>query len=120
MLGVSAGDSEPSAAPCRPPIFRTPERRPADQHASESSESDNSRNETSPLSEDSRQKDEEEQKKKDLFTFPETSLRAQQHRDYPPGKKPPLSYIALIAMALENAPNGMMTLNEIYDFIMNT
>ncbi|CAL1525963.1 unnamed protein product [Lymnaea stagnalis] len=33
--------------------------------------------------------------------------------------KPPYSYIALITMALESSPSGMMTLNEIYTYIMN-
>ncbi|XP_013389343.1 forkhead box protein B2 [Lingula anatina] len=33
--------------------------------------------------------------------------------------KPPYSYIALITMALESSSAGMMTLNEIYAFIMN-
>ncbi|NP_001164676.1 fork-head box A/B transcription factor [Saccoglossus kowalevskii] len=33
--------------------------------------------------------------------------------------KPPYSYIALIAMSLENAQDGMLTLNEVYEFIMN-
>jgi len=33
--------------------------------------------------------------------------------------KPPYSYIALITMSIESSGNGMMTLNEIYAFIMN-
>lgn len=33
--------------------------------------------------------------------------------------KPPYSYIALITMALESTPNGMMTLSDVYAFIMD-
>ncbi|XP_054754329.2 forkhead box protein B1-like [Lytechinus pictus] len=33
--------------------------------------------------------------------------------------KPPYSYIALITMALESSKDGMMTLNEVYQFIMD-
>lgn len=33
--------------------------------------------------------------------------------------KPPYSYIALITMALEGSKDGMMTLNEVYQFIMD-
>ncbi|KAL8563557.1 hypothetical protein ACOMHN_060873 [Nucella lapillus] len=45
-----------------------------------------------------------------------TSTLSQQHRRFA-DVKPPYSYIALITMALESAPSGMMPLNEIYGFI---
>ncbi|CAF4518116.1 unnamed protein product, partial [Rotaria magnacalcarata] len=32
---------------------------------------------------------------------------------------PPYSYISLITMAIQHAPTGMVTLNDIYQFIMN-
>ena len=47
-----------------------------------------------------------------------TSTLSQQRRRFA-DVKPPYSYIALITMALESAASGMMTLNEIYAFIMN-
>ena len=47
-----------------------------------------------------------------------TSTLSQQKRRFA-DVKPPYSYIALITMALESATSGMMTLNEIYSFIMN-
>lgn len=35
-------------------------------------------------------------------------------------EKPPLSYVALCAMAIRSSSTGMMSLNEIYRFIVNT
>ena len=35
-------------------------------------------------------------------------------------EKPPLSYVALCAMAIRNSTSGMMSLNEIYRYIINT
>ena len=46
-----------------------------------------------------------------------TSTLSQQKRRFA-DVKPPYSYIALITMALESSTSGMMTLNEIYAFIM--
>ena len=45
-----------------------------------------------------------------------TSTLSQQKRRFAE-VKPPYSYIALITMAIEHSPLGMMTLNEIYSFI---
>ena len=47
-----------------------------------------------------------------------TSTLSQQRRRFA-DVKPPYSYIALITMALESSRPGMMTLNEIYNFIMD-
>lgn len=47
------------------------------------------------------------------------STASQAARQFGPDVKPPYSYIALVTMAIESSPNGMMSLNEIYQFIMN-
>ena len=54
----------------------------------------------------------------DHGNFSGTSTISQQKRKFA-DVKPPYSYIALITMALESSQGGMMTLNEIYDYIMN-
>jgi hypothetical protein len=52
----------------------------------------------------------------DLTNFSGLSTLSQQKRRFAE-VKPPYSYIALITMAIESSPAGMMTLNEIYSFI---
>lgn len=52
----------------------------------------------------------------DINRFSGTSTLSQQKRRFAE-VKPPYSYIALITMAIESSPVGMMTLNEIYSFI---
>lgn len=47
------------------------------------------------------------------------SISSQAARQFSADVKPPYSYIALVTMAIESAPTGMMSLNEIYQFIMN-
>ncbi|CAF0783566.1 unnamed protein product [Brachionus calyciflorus] len=54
----------------------------------------------------------------DVQNFSGTSTISQQKRRFAE-VKPPYSYIALITMAIESSPAGMMTLNEIYQFIEN-
>ena len=54
----------------------------------------------------------------DIAYLSGTSTLSQQKRRFSE-VKPPYSYIALITMALESSPVGMMTLNEIYKFIEN-
>ena len=117
MLALDGGH------PRGPPSFHTPERRPADQNTSDSSESDNSHNETSSSISDDEKKSgipgqEDEDDEVDATNFSGTSTLSQQKRKFA-DVKPPYSYIALITMALESSTSGMMTLNEIYDYIMN-
>ena len=47
-----------------------------------------------------------------------TGVASQKNRDFG-DKKPPYSYLALITMALESSPKGIMTLNDIYKYIMD-
>ncbi|XP_071093616.1 forkhead box protein D2-like [Haliotis cracherodii] len=46
-----------------------------------------------------------------------TSTLSQQNRQFS-NKKPPYSYVALITMAVESSTTGMMTLNDIYNYIV--
>ncbi|XP_046572331.1 forkhead box protein B1-like [Haliotis rubra] len=48
---------------------------------------------------------------------PGTSTQTQQDRQFS-NKKPPYSYVALITMAVESSTTGMMTLNDIYNYII--
>jgi hypothetical protein len=47
------------------------------------------------------------------------STASETSRRFSADVKPPYSYIALVTMAIESSPSGMMSLNEIYQFIMN-
>lgn len=47
-----------------------------------------------------------------------TSVASSNRRSNTPSK-PPYSYISLITMAIQHTPSGMVTLNDIYQFIMN-
>ncbi|XP_046350687.2 protein lin-31-like [Haliotis rufescens] len=49
--------------------------------------------------------------------FSGTSTLSQQDRRFS-NKKPPYSYVALITMAVESSTTGMMTLNDIYNYIV--
>ncbi len=50
---------------------------------------------------------------------PTTAPTASNNRRGNTPSKPPYSYISLITMAIQHAPTGMVTLNDIYQFIMN-
>jgi hypothetical protein len=50
---------------------------------------------------------------------PATTPTASNNRRGNTPSKPPYSYISLITMAIQHAPTGMVTLNDIYQFIMN-
>jgi hypothetical protein len=50
---------------------------------------------------------------------PTTTPVASQNRRSNAPSKPPYSYISLITMAIQHAPTSMVTLNDIYQFIMN-
>ncbi|XP_067664650.1 protein lin-31-like [Haliotis asinina] len=52
-----------------------------------------------------------------LDSFSGTSTLSQQDRQFS-NKKPPYSYVALITMAIESSTSGMMTLNDIYNYII--
>lgn len=109
----------------RAPVFVSPERRGADQPQPTDSESDTSPtpnvSKRSLLSEEDNNKKpqlDEEEEDVDPRQFSGTSTLSQQKRRFADAK-PPYSYICLITMALESSPDGRMTLNEIYDYIMN-
>ncbi|XP_046572325.1 forkhead box protein B2-like [Haliotis rubra] len=52
-----------------------------------------------------------------LDSFSGISTLSQQDRQFS-NKKPPYSYVALITMAVESSTTGMMTLNDIYNYII--
>ncbi|XP_071093606.1 forkhead box protein B1-like [Haliotis cracherodii] len=52
-----------------------------------------------------------------IDTVSGTSTLSKQSRQFS-NKKPPYSYVALITMAVESSTTGMMTLNDIYNYIV--